>query len=134
MLSVSELPSSLAWDQGLLKTQDYANFGPGLSSDRESEYQWERDSYGLNLLTLAVVISSIRMLGLEEERLIFCQVGTLQTHRMQFWVQMQYHHRGNVLCCVWLQIVHLSSLLLQGSCFSLAVRKGLTITGLNSSI
>ena len=68
MLSVSELPSSLAWDQGLLKTQDYANFGPGLSSDRESEYQWERDSCGLNILTLtAAVISSIRM-GLEEER------------------------------------------------------------------
>ena len=78
MLSVSELPSSLAWDQGLLKTQDYANFGPGLSSDRESEYQWERDSCGLNLLTLTAVISSIRM-GLEDgrERLIFCQVGTL---------------------------------------------------------
>ena len=70
MLSVSELPGSLAWDQGLLKTRDYANFGPGLSSDRESEYQWERDSCGLNLLTLTVVISSIRIRGWERETYI----------------------------------------------------------------
>ena len=98
MLSVSELPSSLAWDQGLLKTRDYANFGPGLSSDRESEYQWERDSCGLNLLTLTVVISSIRIRGWERETYILSSWVTSDAQDAVLGAEMQYHHHGNVLC------------------------------------
>ena len=55
-----------SWDQRLLKTRDYANLGSG-----EWEYPLERESDGLNLLTLCIVISSIRISGLEDETSLF---------------------------------------------------------------
>ena len=60
----------------------------------------ERESDGLNLLTLHDVISSI-MIGLEDETPLFWStVETLQTHyEMQFWVRLPHHRL--VYCCVW---------------------------------